>query len=385
MRKLVNGKVVDVKNIELFELAAEGLALSNTTMSSTEEGLKLSDESKQIQTYIMQYDIFFKSLPYPLYAIESPIKYVTIGCFIKALAKDHVRMWVDNGLNILIDTETEMTLNVVNNTWAVKYVTEPREDNVDMTLYKESIGYKEFSWILSKVLHREQVNFYEYFMKDFVEACNNDDMVMAWELENVLNFASVPNKMALCDNKIVDLVNKCEYAIDIYATKTVDIEDEKTTTWNLTNMNRISSITKPKQMKVYGFDVYTKSLSSEAFKFKDMNEKLTKTDLAGMQSLFLTLTGMKSSQELSSFPVYRGIIVNGYMAYIVDKSLFITKANRIGEAEEIARNIEFYGADRGMIFFTRTKRVNDRVVKECLYSCSVADKNIKLCKIQYKY
>ena len=121
MKKLVNGKVINIDNIELFELAAEGLALQNTAVSITADGIEGNINSPLVRRYIKQYDIFFKSMPYPLYAIEADIKYATLGNFIKAFSKEKIDMWVDKGLHIKLDKETGMTLRIVNNTWSIIY------------------------------------------------------------------------------------------------------------------------------------------------------------------------------------------------------------------------------------------------------------------------
>ena len=39
MRKMVNGKVVDIKNIELFEKGFEGIILNKTVSSSVKDTL----------------------------------------------------------------------------------------------------------------------------------------------------------------------------------------------------------------------------------------------------------------------------------------------------------------------------------------------------------
>ena len=106
MKKIVNGKVINIDNLELFELAAEGLALQNTAISNTADGVECNINSPLVSGYIKKYDIFFKSMPYPLYAIEADIKYATLGNFIKALSKEKIEMWVDRGLHIKLDGPT---------------------------------------------------------------------------------------------------------------------------------------------------------------------------------------------------------------------------------------------------------------------------------------
>ena len=159
MRKLVNGKVINVDNIELFELAAEGLALQNTAVSTTADGIEATINSPLVHKYIKQYDVFFKAMPYPLYAIEEDIKYATLGNFIKSLSKTNIDMWVNNGLHIRLDKNTGMTLKIVNNTWSIVYNKENRSDNTSMSLFEHSVGYKEYSWILDKIIKKQKTNF----------------------------------------------------------------------------------------------------------------------------------------------------------------------------------------------------------------------------------
>lgn len=384
MRKLVNGKVIDIKNIELFELAAEGLLRQSKAVSKTGDGITGTVNSDLIKNYIKQYDIFFKSMPYPLYAIEADIKYATLANFIKRINRQAIRMWVNKGLYIQLDKETLMTLHVVNNTWSIVY-TKCEEDNTLMESFAGSIGYEEYSWLLNKILNRESTaNYYETFMPDFLDACKHNDMVIKWELENILNFGKLPKRIELVDNKITDISNNCEYILDTYVTKTVDSED-KVTTWDLTKTSRVGSLTANKQIKIYGFDVYTKSLSNEAYRFNDMSEKLTKVSIPGMQSMFVILSGIKNAQDRKNFPVYRGFILDHNLVFSVDKSLYVTKSNKITEAKEVARGIEIYGVDRNNVYFLKSKRLQDSLTRESIYSYNLADGSIKLCSIRFRY
>ena len=260
MRKLVNGKVINIENIELFELAAEGLALQNTAISTTSDGIEATINSPLVHRYIKQYDVFFKAMPYPLYAIEADIKYATLGNFIKSLSKEKVTMWVNNGLHIRLDANTGMTLRIVNNTWSIVYIKEIRSDNTDMSLFEHSVGYREYSWILDKIKNKQTTaNFYTEFMSEFVQACNGQSMVLKWELENILTFGVVPNKIEFKQNKVLHINEDKEYSLDIYCTGTVETE-EKIQSWNLTEFGNMSSVPRYKQVKTYGFDAYVKPL-----------------------------------------------------------------------------------------------------------------------------
>ena len=333
--------------------------------------------------YLKQYDMFFKAMPYPLYAVEADIKYVTLANFIKAINKNAAKMWIDKGLHIQIDPTTNMTLHIVNNTWGIEY-TEPHEDNTNIREYEGCVGHAEYNWLLYKILKRESTaNYYETFMKEFIDACNGNDMIIKWELEHILEFGKLPNRIELHDNKVLDINNNCEYTLDIFVSKTVD-SGEKTTTWGLSG-NGITSRQTSKQVKIYGFDSYVKSLSNEAFRYKDMPDKLTKTDITGLQNMFITLTGIKNAKDRKTFPIYKGVIVDNSLVFTVDGSLFVTKSNRISDCKEIARGIEIYGVDRNNIYFTKDKRITETISKEHIYCYNLGDRSIRLCKIGFKY
>lgn len=380
MRKLVNGKVVDIKNLELFELAAEGLALQNTAVSVTSEGLDANIDSFIIKRYIKQYDTFFKSMPYPLYAIEADIKYATLANFIKALSKEVVDMWIDKGLFIQLDANTKMCLKIVNNTWSITY-SDKRKDNTNMEIYKDKIGYKEYKWILAKILNKENTaNFYTEFMPDFVKACNGQPMLLKWELENILTFGIVPNRTELKQNKIIDVQYDREYTLDIYCTGTVD-SNEIIQSWSMVNKKGLGTGLKHSKIKTYGFDSYSKT----QYENSTSSGKLEKCKLAGLQSLFLNLCAIKNANDLSDFPVFEGIISNNNLVFTINKRLFVTKSNKITEVKEIVHGVEIYCVENNKVYFTKSKKISDKIKRDTLYSYSIKDGNIRICKIIFSY
>lgn len=380
MKKLVNGKVINIDNIDLFELAAEGLALQNTATSSTNDGVEANINSPLLRKYIKQYDIFFKAMPYPLYAIEADIKYATLGNFIKSLSKEYVIMWVDNGLNIKLDKNTGMTVRIVNNTWSIIYCKEDRTDNTSMELYQNSVGYTEYSWLLRKIINKETTaNFYTEFMPDFVKACNGQPMVIKWELENILTFGSIPNRIEFMPNKIISLEADEEYTLDIFCTGTVET-DEVTHTFNLCGES-ISGGTRCKTIKTYGFDAYAKPLSDGT----KTSGKLEKCKVTGLHNLFLQLCAVKTANELNKFPYFEGIISDNAIVFVIDKRLYLAKSNRLMEPKDIAHGVELYAVENGKIYFIKSKKINDKISKDSLYSYTISNGALRLCKTVFSY
>lgn len=379
MKKLVNGKIINIDNIELFELAAEGLARQNTAVSTTSDGIEANINSPLIRKYIKQYDAFFKYMSYPLYAIEDDIKYATLGNFIKSLSKEKITMWVDNGLHIKLDEESGMTLRIVNNTWSIVYVKEKRSDNTSMELFEKSVGYAEYSWLLNKIVNKENTaNFYAEFMPEFIKACNNQPMIIKWELENILTFGTIPNRMEFRQNKIINIDSEEEYSLDIYCTGTAET-DEKIQTWSLTD--GMEGGFRYKTIKTYGFDAYAKPLIAGTQK----NDKIQKCSVNGLHNLFMQLCNIKNQNELTKFPTFEGAISGAHMAFTINKNLYITKSNRLTEPTDIAHNVELYTLEKNKVYFIKSKKIDDKINKESLYSYNITDGVVRLCKVVFNY
>lgn len=375
MKKVVNGIVVDV-NMELFELAAEGLAIQKTTTSITSDGLDNNVNSALIKKYLKQYDMFFKSMPYPLYAVERDIKYITLGNFIKSLSKNDINMWVNHGLHIKLDTETGMTLTFVNNTWSIDYIKEHIDTDIEIEKYEGCTGYKEYLWVLNKVLHKEKTtDFYKEMMPEFVVACRNQPMILKWELENILTFAMVADKRDLKSNKVLDIENNLEYTIDPYYTGTIDT-GEKIQVWSLSGDN-VAVSSRAKGIKGYDYEVYCKNI--------DNSNKLEKSDLKGLRNLFMELCGIKGACEMEEFPEFKGIIEGINFAFTIEGRLFVSKSNKLYKTKDIANSAEIYNMEKGTVYFTKSKKINDKVTKETLYSYKISTEAVRVCKIQYKY
>ena len=382
MRKLVNGKVVDIKNVELFEQAMEGLAIRSTTMSKTSDGLNGNIDTSTVKRYIKQYDLFFKYMQYPLYAIESDVKYATLGNFIKSLSKENLDIWVKNGLNIRIDKETGMTLKIVNNTWSIIYDTKKHEDNTAMNNFSDCVGYREYNWILNRVLNKESTSdFYKTFMPEFVEACNDNNMILKWELENMLTFGQIPQRRIFKANRLVDVDDNKEYFIDIYSDGTIEATDGSSVyTINFTTSEPTSTVRKRKE-RAYNFDAYVKDLDENGSE----KSKMSKTRMVGLMSMFVELCGYKSAKELKEFPTYFGAISGGYLVFSIDGRLIVLNKDRQSEPKMIASGTELYAIENNKVYFTRSKGVTESIAKDTLYSYNLKDGVTRICKIIYSY
>lgn len=379
MKKLINGKVINIDNIDLFIKATEDMAISKTTMSITSDGIKREIETPKLQEYIYLYNIFYKSMPFPLYAIEDDIKYATLGEFIKKYS-ENTYMWVKNGLYILLEKESNMVIYFVNNTWSISYVKDIEDNNISIEDYNDHLGYKEYKWLLSKILNKESTStFYMEMMPKFFDACNNQPMILKWELENILTFGNIPRRKEFRSNRLVDIDNNKEYTIDIYFNGYKET-GESTLVWDFVGDNEHY---RKKKIKTYNYNCYEKSLGEN--NIGTVGNKIKKCNVQGMLGLFINLCAIKNSSESNYFSDFKGIVSGNNIVYCINNTLYCGKFNKSIEHSIIAENVELYSYDRGMIYYTKYKPITKKVKQETLYSYNLTDGIKRLCRIQYTY
>ena len=380
MKKIVNGKIVDIKNMELFEKAAEGAVLAKIATSSIAD--KITVESEIINECLKHYEVIYKAMPFPLYCIESNIKHATVAAFIKDCMDKPLHMWVDEALFICVDRESSLAIKIVGSTWGVIKTNCEKEDNTSIENYRDEVGYREYEWLLRKIMLRENTgSFYTEFMPDFVKACSGQDMLLRWELANILTFGNLPEKLALKDDRILNLENKSEFILDIYSGGSKKSGESEYTLSLIGNENEIKL--KPKYVKTYKFDLYEKKYFGGNEVAKPEEGKLQKNNIIGLSNLFNTLCSMKIAFENNEFEGFSGFIADRDLVYAINGRLFICKAFKASETKEIARGVELYSYDRGLIYFIKPTHMGKGIKKEMIYSYSLKDANLRLCKIQF--
>ena len=237
--------------------------------------------------------------------------------------------------------------------------------------------YRKTGKIIKK---QTTANFYMEFMPEFVKACNGQSMVLKWELENILTFGVIPNKIELKQNKILHINEEKEYMLDIYCTGMAETE-EKIQSWNLTEYGNMTTMPRYKQVKTYGFDAYAKPI----YDTTKGNGKLEKCNIVGLHNLFMQLCGIKTAKETTVFPNFEGIICDSNMAFVIDKRLFIAKSNRLSEPKDIAHGVDLYSMEGNKVYFIKSKRIDDKISKDSLYSYNISDGSIRLCKTIFTY
>lgn len=377
LNKIVNGKVVSIDNLDLFEKAAEDNIIGRTLPNIISNISEL--DFPKAQKYIDKYKEAYNAMPYPLYCIDSDLKYCTIGLFIKKEIGISCQMWTNDGLFVLLDRDNLLALGFVNNSWGIVHVDSALPDNLDIKQYRSYIGFAEFVWVASKLLKGEPTStFYSSFMAPFCEACNGQAMILKWELGNILNFKNVPKRETFKPNKLINTATKAEYSIDIYTAGRRKTH-ETTQAWYLGSANKIE--TEQKSINVYGYDLYLKPLSRPDT--KSGADKIKHIELYGVNSLFCTLCNFKNYASSDEFPDFTGIITSEQLIFEINSRIFIARSDKYVDAKEVARNVELYAFDGDNLYLSKQQHVTPGVKKETIYQYDMNTGKVSLCTVQF--
>lgn len=370
MKKLINGKVTEIRKIELFEMALAGLALGAKAVSNTENTMNRDTDNEAVSKIIKLYNSFYTSMPYPLYAIEDDIKYSALGTFIKHTESGSNQiMFIDKGLYIVIDLRNMLAIHIVNNSWSIESIDSIKKDNVNIDNYKDNIAYEEYNWVLNTVLNLDKhANYYEKFMPEFVKACNGDAVIMRWELQNMMNFCSIPDKIRLVDNEILDVDSEKTYSLSIYKSGSVNNANTNTR-WTIGSQIKQEEYRDTSAR--YDYSLYLLN--------GDKGQRVKKCNTEWAASLFSTLYRIKSICNSSEFGKYTAVICCGTIVYEIYGVIYA--GNRNGNSE-IANNSEIYAVHGNDVYFRRITKC-DSIYRIGIYKYNIADRKVSTCSIMY--
>lgn len=424
MKKMVNGQIVELGDIKLFELAFEGLALNKLAVSNITT--TIDKESSLISECISLYNEVYRRLPFPLYSLETPVKYAAIARYMrealqhslveedkaggtvdtvdeeaggteesskniintldssgKRCIKD-LDFWIEDGLNILVDKD--IALKLIGNTWGIEGVKEIHLDNTSLDLYKDATGYKELKWAIEKIMQNEVTSgLYAEFMPEFLKACKNDPMLIKWELGRILDFGFVPEEVELDNNKVVDFDDGSIYILDVYSkgrVKTGDkIREVELTPSGIRNMGR----TVDRYITTYDYSLYKKSLRNRNDNIESESYgQLTKVNMESFGSIFKTILSIGMARDNVDGMDVSGIIKGNHLVYSIANRVYRCDSTKFSESKEIAKNMTIYGQHKDRIYLKKEHRIKPGIIKEVIYAVDLENDSFKLCKISYR-
>lgn len=380
MKKLVNGKVINIENIELFEKGFEGLVLNKKASSDVKD--TLDSDNELVKQCVTAYNNMINTLPFPLFAIESNCKYAFIANYIlnkvEGLNADDI--FVNEC--ICIKLEDNKQLKLMYKTWAIeKYKGTPdTAKGIDLEQFKNEAEYKELKWCYDKLVNGESISaYYKEFMKSFIDACSSS-MTLNWELKNILNFGYVPEEIEIDKNRILNPSKKYQYFLDVFCTgkkKTNDsiLEIVAGPTPKLTQKNKL--------VKVYDFDVYGKLIGDGDIDKKAEN-KIEKKQLDGMASVFEVIVGLGIDSDTVERIVYRGIIDDDIILFEINGKIYQCKSNEYTHAELLAVNVSIYSYENGRLYIKNSTKLPSGVYRDNIFSVDVNTKKARLCRTSFR-
>ena len=379
MLKVVNGKTIDIPNIELFQEAFEGMVLNKQITSKL--GTMYDGESKVAKVAIEESARFIRSLPFPLYSVESNLKYAIMAQYIRCKVADKlhkgVDCWVDGGLCVRI-TDNE-AIKIVGQTWAVIPIngelTEEQLDTLDIEMYRGEAGYKEFMWCLSRLLDGLSLSrFYKQFMPDFEKACLGETMVLKWELGRMLEFGYVPEAVDLPIGIISDSITGKRYNIDVYWTGKMKPTGtkEKKLTFDLTS--GFSCDVKTLDEKEYNYDIYEVGTN-------EGRKKMPKMKILYIGVFKAIVDYGKDTDNVETLK-YSGITDGNVIAMEIGRGIFVGQLG--GRLNMIGKNIKMLAMEKGKIYLERETRKESGVVEVKQYAYDIKEERLMLCRIGYK-
>lgn len=381
MKKLVNGNVIDISNIKLFELGFEGLVLNQKASSDVKTPME--SNSNAVKRYINAYNKVINGLPFPLYAIESDCKYAIIANYMLNKIPELDSKKVHINKCIIIELDDSQQLKLMYKTWAIEKKNEKFDGfaSLDLNKYSKCTEYKELKWCYDKMVADQSIgSYYKEFMKEFIEACGGNPMVLNWELKNILNFGYVPDEMKIDKNRIIYPSKGYEYFLDIFCTGKKPSKDSILEI-DLTENGKVTQ--KHKSIKVYDFEIYGKRLSTDSI-MKETDNKLEKKKFDGMANVFETIISLGISNDMVENIEYRGIMDEDVIIFEANNKIYGCDPNKYGNTDIIASNVSIYGYEDGRVYLKNSIILESGVHKDSIYAYDTKTNKARLCKIRFK-
>lgn len=381
MRKAINGKIVTIDNVEIFQQAEKALLLNRVCTTNLSDPFILLNESQadKLKDLVSVYEALYTALPYPLYALDMPIKYATLGLLAKQIIDD-IEIYVEDcSLDVVIDTGSDVAVQFINKSYKViPFSTKEKKSLTDLSSYQNTKYYIYFDYCLNKFISPESesnvdfTDFYSLISSNILSACS-DKKDIAAQLENILRVKSVPKRGYFKTNVILDTSNKREYILNF-------IKDGVSENDEPSGMKCISLVT-GKVTNAVSKDV-TQLWKLDCYVRENDDSKLKNSNRAGFYTLFYMLCSMREANKLDYFPDFKAIIVDGKLIVELDNIVYVAPSDKLGNLVPIAEGAELYSIDKNNIYLESADRTG-KIKEKSIYCYNTRKGSLELCQTKY--
>lgn len=378
MHKLVNGVTVEIDNIELFKMAAEGKLLKNSTVNKVQN---ISDKQMGfIKDVVGVYSDILKVLVYPLNSIENDMRYMCMAMLLKDKLDKEIKVQINNA--ILVELDEDKVIKLVSDVWGIEQKSEFKPAvNLSLDYFKNMVGYEEYVWAYDRLSNGETTeDYYEIFMPAFYEACRKQDLVVGWEVERILDFGAVPSEMRFITNKLIDIKRDMQYYLDVYCAGNRET-NESYLSFDVDEIGKPVMNKKVKKIKVYNYEAFVKGLKQT----DNRVEKLGQDSCVGISSLFDVLLEKGIEEDNLHLLDYTGIIEDDTLIFEVGNEIYLTNFNEYKKAIKIMSNVNLFAYEDGVVYGKRSIRLDSGLYEDTIYAYEVTTGKARICNINYRW
>ncbi len=380
MQKLVNGKIVDIGDIRLFEAAFLGLVLNKRAISNI--NTTIENESDKVKRSIDCYNAIYRRLPFPIYCIENNAKYAAIAECMRLTNKEvaKYKMYVNKALYIEIDKGK--VLKLLGNTWGIESIRTNFVENAKLSNFIGDTGYNEYKWVVGKIKDKKGIDkYYKENMPEIIEACNNDNNTLRNELTNILNFKPVPQKLEINENLIIDIQNGDVYRMDVYLVGKVP-NNHKVRTFSLSDTDIKYT---DDYLPTYGYKLYKKSVIEDEMLSESVyyGEQTEVTERDAFDSIFENILRLGIKEDTVMSTVVKGIICENCIIYQVGNKIFKCGNRDYSRSVEVVHGVEIYSLKNNKLYLRRLITDASKVSKETIYSMNIDNGELEICRIRF--
>lgn len=354
--------------MDTFIKAYEGLERIKNIISPVDYCFS-EEYRKEANEIIRVYWQFHEGLPFPLVAVEDDLKYAVLGTLIQDVTGNKLYL-AKQGL--LFPLENGTALKLQSSYWAIVDIDEEEyQENFSIMDFEEDSSYEEFCWVYRNYREGNSCeDYYQYFLPEFMEACLNEEMILQFEMDNMLLFGVLPERKEIDKNCLVYCDVTPEQLLRVKLTERGARKVKEKGQYIYENGElRLKENRKP----LYDFDI----------EIEDKTERSPNKER--LISLYAHIVGYTSLNNLERPSGVKGVIVNDKVVYELGNHVFcVDFSGKLQEAIQIAYGAKIYSYDGNNVYLEKEDAIDNNLIKHQVFSYNSLTNDVKLVKIDFK-